>query len=635
MAYLASPSATKAIINSYSFAFQKKFGQNFLIDANILENIMEEAGITDCDFVLEIGPGIGTMTQYLCENAREVLAVEIDSNLIPILNYTLQDYDNVEIINEDALKIDIDEVVKNKNNGNPMKVVANLPYYITTPIVMGLLESKAPIDSITIMVQKEVAERMQTGPGSKHYGALSLAVQYFAKAEVMMEVSASCFMPRPKVDSSVIKLSLYDKPPVNVCDEEMMFKIIRASFNQRRKTLVNGLKNAANLPFTKEKIEEAIEKLGMPLTVRGETLTLEEFAKLTDILLGEEMKTTIAKVDPNDIDKKVIKEAGLIIKNGGLVAFPTETVYGLGADALNEEASKKIYEAKGRPSDNPLIVHIASKEMLYDLVEDVDDIAEKLMDKFWPGPMTLIFNKKEIVPSSTTGGLDTVAIRFPSNEIAQELIKAADTPIAAPSANISGKPSPTVGSHVVEDMDGRVDMIIDGGVVGIGLESTIIDVTGEPSILRPGYITQEMLKDTIGNLDTHEELLKTDKDFKPKAPGMKYKHYAPKGELVMVKGDANKVAKRITKEARKKKNVGIITVDEHMGFYKDIEGVNIVSLGSISNLESIAHELFKVLRDFDKEGIDYIYSEVVEEKDLGVAIMNRLSKAAGYRIIEV
>lgn len=288
MAYLASPRETKAIIDSYSFNFQKKFGQNFLVDSNVLENIIEKAGITEDDLVLEIGPGIGTMTQYLCESAREVVAIEIDETLIPILNYTLEDYDNVEIINDDALKTDIEKIVKKKNGGKPIKVVANLPYYITTPIIMGLLEGKAPIESITIMVQKEVAERMQTGPGSKDYGALSLAVQYYADAKILMTVPASCFMPRPKVDSSVIKLDIYDKPPVDVCDEEMMFKIIRASFNQRRKTLVNGLKNASNLPFTKEEIEESIEKLGEDVRVRGEKLTLEQFAKLTNILMGEE-----------------------------------------------------------------------------------------------------------------------------------------------------------------------------------------------------------------------------------------------------------------------------------------------------------------------------------------------------------
>lgn len=284
MAYLASPSATKEIINKYSFAFQKKFGQNFLIDGNIVREIIDESGIGPDDFVLEIGPGIGTMTQYLCESARKVVAVEIDKSLIPILNETLSEYDNVEVINEDALKVDIKSLVEEQNDGKPIKVVANLPYYITTPIVMGLLESKAPIDSITIMVQKEVADRMQTGPGSKEYGALSLAVQYYANAHVVATAPASCFMPRPKVDSSVIKLDLYDECPVSVKDEALMFKIIRASFNQRRKTLANGLKNAQNLNFTKEQIEEAITELGKPLTVRGETLTLEEFGRLSDLL---------------------------------------------------------------------------------------------------------------------------------------------------------------------------------------------------------------------------------------------------------------------------------------------------------------------------------------------------------------
>ena len=288
MAYLASPRETKAIIDSYSFAFQKKFGQNFLIDANVLERIIDDSGITKDDLVVEIGPGIGTMTQYLCESAREVVAIEIDETLIPILNYTLEDYDNIEIINDDALKVDIEKIAKEKNNGKPIKVVANLPYYITTPIIMGLLEGDAPIDSITIMVQKEVAERMQTSPGSKEYGALSLAVKYYADANILMNVPATCFMPRPKVDSSVIKLDIYKEKKVSVCDEEMLFKVIRASFNQRRKTLVNGLKNAGNLPFTKEEIEEAITKMGEDIRIRGEKLTLEEFAKLTNILMGEE-----------------------------------------------------------------------------------------------------------------------------------------------------------------------------------------------------------------------------------------------------------------------------------------------------------------------------------------------------------
>ena len=282
MAYLGTPSATKEIINKYSFAFQKKFGQNFLIDSNVLESIIRGAEITKDDFVLEIGPGIGTMTQYLCEAARQVVAVEIDKMLIPILEDTLSEYDNVEVINQDVLKVDIKSLADEKNNGKPIKVVANLPYYITTPIIMGLFESGVPIDSITIMVQKEVADRMQTGPGSKDYGALSLAVQYYATAKVILNVSATCFMPRPNVDSAVIKLTRHKEPTVNVADEKLMFKIIRASFNQRRKTLVNGLKNSPELSFSKEQIGKAIEKIGKPETIRGEALTLEEFAELAN-----------------------------------------------------------------------------------------------------------------------------------------------------------------------------------------------------------------------------------------------------------------------------------------------------------------------------------------------------------------
>ena len=282
MAYLGTPSATKEIINKYSFAFQKKFGQNFLIDSNVLESIIRGAEITKDDFVLEIGPGIGTMTQYLCEAARQVVAVEIDKMLIPILEDTLSEYDNVEVINQDVLKVDIKSLAEEKNNGKPIKVVANLPYYITTPIIMGLFESGVPIDSITIMVQKEVADRMQTGPGSKDYGALSLAVQYYATAKVILNVSATCFMPRPNVDSAVIKLTRHKEPTVNVADEKLMFKIIRASFNQRRKTLVNGLKNSPELSFSKEQIVKAIERIGKPETIRGEALTLEDFAELAN-----------------------------------------------------------------------------------------------------------------------------------------------------------------------------------------------------------------------------------------------------------------------------------------------------------------------------------------------------------------
>ncbi len=285
MATLGNPTNTIAVLQKYDFNFQKKFGQNFLIDANILENIILAAGVNKDDCILEIGPGIGTMTQYLCEYAREVVAVEIDKKLIPILQEdTLSSYDNITIINEDILKVDVNAIVQEKNGGKPVKVVANLPYYITTPIIMGLFESHVPLESITIMVQKEVAERMQVGPGTKDYGALSLAVQYYAKPEVMMTVPASCFMPRPNVDSAVIKLTRHEYPPVQVQDEGMMFDIIRAAFNQRRKTLVNSLNNAANLHLNKEAVLAALETMGLSSTIRGEALTLAQFAVLADFV---------------------------------------------------------------------------------------------------------------------------------------------------------------------------------------------------------------------------------------------------------------------------------------------------------------------------------------------------------------
>ena len=284
MATLGTVQATKAVLDKYHFVFQKKYGQNFLIDTGVLEKIIREAGVTKDDFVLEIGPGIGTMTQYLCESAREVAAVEIDKALIPILKDTLSPYDNVTVINEDILKVDINRLAQEKNGGRPIKVVANLPYYITTPIIMGLFESHVPIDSITIMVQKEVAGRMKTGPGSKDYGALSLAVQYYADPQIVANVPPNCFMPRPKVGSAVIRLKRHAQPVVNVSVEKLMFRLIRASFNQRRKTLANGLKNAPDIPLEKEEIEAVITELGKPLTIRGEALTLEEFAALSELV---------------------------------------------------------------------------------------------------------------------------------------------------------------------------------------------------------------------------------------------------------------------------------------------------------------------------------------------------------------
>lgn len=284
MATLGNPKNTIEVLQKYGFNFQKKFGQNFLIDTRILEEIIDAAQITKEDFVLEIGPGIGTMTQYLCEAAREVVAVEIDKNLIPILADTLSAYDNVEVINEDILKVDIKALAEERNHGKPIKVVANLPYYITTPIIMGLFESHVPIDSITIMVQKEVADRMQEGPGSKEYGALSLAVQYYANPKIVVNVPPSCFMPQPKVGSAVIRLVRHEQPPVEVEDEKLMFQLIRASFNQRRKTLANGLNNFPGLKIDKETIQKCIEELGVPVTVRGEALSLEQFAKLSNII---------------------------------------------------------------------------------------------------------------------------------------------------------------------------------------------------------------------------------------------------------------------------------------------------------------------------------------------------------------
>ena len=284
MATLGNPKNTIEIIQKYGFNFQKKFGQNFLIDTHVLERIIEESGITKDDCILEIGPGIGTMTQYLCENAREVIAVEIDKALIPILEDTLSAYNNVTVINDDILKVDVQKIVDEKNGGKPIKVVANLPYYITTPIIMGLFESHLPLKSITIMVQKEVADRMQVGPGTKDYGALSLAVQYYAKPEIVANVPPNCFMPRPNVGSAVIRLTKYEEPPVFVENEEFMFSLIRATFNQRRKTLVNAIGNAPNLNITKDMVAEVLSEMGESATVRGETFTLEKFAEFSNLI---------------------------------------------------------------------------------------------------------------------------------------------------------------------------------------------------------------------------------------------------------------------------------------------------------------------------------------------------------------
>ena len=285
MATLGIPQNTIAILQKYNFMFQKRFGQNFLIDTRVLDKIISASGITKDDMILEVGPGIGTMTQYLCESARKVVAVEIDKNLIPILeNDTLKEYDNVRVINEDILKLDINKLVEEENDGKPIKVVANLPYYITTPIIMGLFESHVPIESITIMVQKEVADRMQVGPGTKDYGALSLAVQYYAKPEIIANVPPNCFMPRPNVGSAVIKLTRHEQVPVEVKDEKLMFKLIRAAFNQRRKTLQNSINNSPELSLSKEQVVAALDKMGLSQTIRGEALSLEQFATLANYL---------------------------------------------------------------------------------------------------------------------------------------------------------------------------------------------------------------------------------------------------------------------------------------------------------------------------------------------------------------
>ncbi len=354
---------------------------------------------------------------------------------------------------------------------------------------------------------------------------------------------------------------------------------------------------------------------------------------------GVTMKTKIIKLNKNNFNEEELQEASDILKKGGLVAFPTETVYGLGADGLNSEASGKIYAAKGRPSDNPLILHIAHIGALKDLTVECPEAGVKLADAFWPGPLTMIFKKSKAVPYNTTGGLETVAIRMPSHPIAYELIRKSGVYIAAPSANISGRPSPTMAEHVIEDMNGRIEMIIDGGMVDIGLESTIVDVTGEvPTILRPGYITATMLEAVVGPVNYDKAVLakKADANIVPKAPGMKYKHYAPKGDLTILEGNTEAVIKAINEFAAEKIaegfKVGIIATDETLSRYP--KGM-VKSIGTRKDEDTIAHGLFQILREFDDEGTEYIYTESFESKQLGQAIMNRLLKAAGYHIIKV
>ncbi|MDO4632554.1 MAG: L-threonylcarbamoyladenylate synthase [Eubacteriales bacterium] len=348
------------------------------------------------------------------------------------------------------------------------------------------------------------------------------------------------------------------------------------------------------------------------------------------------MKTIV--LDMKDrIEKEGMKQAGEIILAGGLVAFPTETVYGLGADALNEEASAKIYQAKGRPSDNPLIVHIASMESLDRIAAVVSPKAKKLAEKFWPGPLTMIFQKTAEVPKGTTGGLDTVAVRMPENEIALELIRCGGGYIAAPSANLSGRPSPTTAAHVLEDMDGRIEMILDGGSCGIGVESTIVDLTGEiPMILRPGYINQKMLEEVIGEVAVDPTLMDANSKERPKAPGMRYKHYAPKADMTIVEGSQEAVTAKINELVQEELNnggcPGVIASDETMSCYP--QGI-VQSMGSRTDEVSITAHLYAVLREFDEQNVSRIYSESFDTPDLGMAIMNRLMKAAGHQVLQV
>ena len=345
------------------------------------------------------------------------------------------------------------------------------------------------------------------------------------------------------------------------------------------------------------------------------------------------MITKTVQIDENKIDAALIKEAGEIIKDGGLVAFPTETVYGLGGDALNPESSKKIYAAKGRPSDNPLIVHIYRIEDLEKVAKSVSDNARKVIDAFWPGPLTLIFEKTDAVPKETTGGLDTVAVRFPIHPTAMAFIEAAGGFVAAPSANLSGRPSPTLAKYVCEDLNGRVDMIIDGGNIPIGLESTIVDMTSEvPMILRPGFVSKEMLEEVLGEVRVDPTILDANSKERPKAPGMRYRHYAPKADMAIVRGDEEKVIEKINEMAGEHKGCTVICVDENADKY---HGVNLKKVGKKEDALEIASNLYKVLRECDDEGVEYILSESFSDKGIGAAVMNRLIKAAGHKIIDV
>lgn len=350
-----------------------------------------------------------------------------------------------------------------------------------------------------------------------------------------------------------------------------------------------------------------------------------------------DMKTEIIKINPQSIDLEAIARAGEILKKGGLVAFPTETVYGLGGDATNPDASHKIYSAKGRPSDNPLIVHITNMKALEEIVEKVPQAAYVLAERFWPGPLTMIFQKNDKIPYETTGGMDTVAVRMPSDPVARALIDASTGYIAAPSANTSGRPSPTQAAHVAQDLSGKIDMIIDGGPVNIGLESTIVDLTEEvPMILRPGYITLEMLREAIGEVRVDPGLIAADSDRKPKAPGMKYRHYAPKADLKVVEGETDMVVETINRLCAElvaqKKSVGIIATEETKNRYR--QGT-VISIGARDDEEAIAKHLYGSLRRFDELGVDAIFSESFATAGMGQAIMNRLLKAAGHQVLEV